>query len=520
MPQRGNDGWSRIRDHRSRSSLKVLSGRTGRSAAGFGRPAGVLRARAVPMTAVALMVGVPLAAPAMAEGSPLGAAGGGYQVSLLRPVSGGSPFPHGCPGALGDSDHLPGSEIEPMITVNPADARNVVATWQQDLGVAGRADLVAVTHNGGRAWQRVTMSGTACTGGRGDVASDPWVSAGAGGSVYFGGSTALLPTDPPAVRIVAARSANEGTTWSPVTAVSGTSQRNDKPNIAADPTVSGRAYMVWANRDMPVAIPSMSFLRFSRTTDGARTWSRPLLIDRAPPDAIDVSSEVLPLPGGALLTLFSRVKVQADGSFSSQLLATRSRDNGRSWTQAALVTSHPLPPAVTDPETGQRLDSQDLSIHSASVGRDGTVYAAWDSSTSLTRGAIKVISSRDGGRRWTAPRSLPGVEAFAMEPAVAAGSQGGSVGVLWYDLRHDRPGDASLTTDVWFAHSTDHGVSWRQVHVAGPFNMRTAPRQRLGEYQGLAAMGRSDFAAVFTQARPQARHGLSDIFFARLTPTP
>jgi hypothetical protein len=440
-----------------------------------------------------------------------------FRVSLLRPVSGASPFPHGCPGVTGDSDHLPGSEIEPMITVNPQHPRNVVATWQQDLGEGGRADLVAATHDGGHTWKRTPIDGTGCTGGVADIASDPWVSAGAKGSVYFGGSTAFLSTDPPAVRMVSAHSSNGGRSWSAASPLGGTTHRNDKPNIVADRTDPDRAYMVWANRDIPVVIPSRSVLRFSRTTDAASTWSKPVVVDRAPGNAIDVSSEILPLPGGDLLTVFSRVKVKADGSFASQLLVTRSKDWGRNWSLASLVTSHPLPAAVIDPETGEELDSQDLSIHSAAVSRDGDVYVAWDSSTSVARGAVKVISSQDGGRHWSVPTSLPGITTFAMEPAIAAGP-GGSVGVLWYDLRRDKPGDTPLTTDVWFAHSADHGLTWqRALHVAGPFNMRTAPLQRLGEYQGLAAMG-SGFAAIFTQAQPRAQHGRSDIFFARIRP--
>lgn len=464
------------------------------------------------------LVGLPLAAtsaladPRPAQSNPRHS----YLAEHVVPISGRSPFPQGCPKAVGDADHLPGSEIEPMITVNPRHPSNVIATWQQDLGAAGRVDMVGVTQNGGRTWRSVVMSGTKCTGGSGDAASDPWVSAGPRGSMYFGGATALLSTDPPAVRMVAAHSSDRGQTWSRVSSVSATSHRNDKPSIAADPRHAMRAYMVWANRDIPVTIPSHSFLRFSRTSDAARTWSPPTVVDHAPPNAIDVSSEVLVLPHGSLITLFSRVAVAADGSFLSQLWVTRSTDHGTRWTPAALVTSHPLPPPVIDP-TGQELDSQDLSIHSAAVGRDGVVYVAWDSSTSLRRGAVKMISSRDGGRRWTHPRSLPGITSFAMEPAVAAGARG-SVGVLWYDVRNDRPRDISLTTDVWFAHSPDHGFHWRQTHVAGPFDMRRAPLHRLGEYQGLAAMGRCRFAAAFTQAKPKSQHGLSDIFFAKMRP--
>jgi photosystem II stability/assembly factor-like uncharacterized protein len=442
---------------------------------------------------------------------------GTYHVSLLRPVSGRSPFPRGCPGAVGDANHLPGSEIEPMVAVDPERPRTVVATWQQDLGAAGRADLVAVTHDAGVSWHRVVMSGTACTGQGADAASDPWVSVGPRGSMYFGGSTAYLSSDPPAVSIVAARSADRGRTWSRTRRVSGSSQRNDKPYIVADPKHALRAYMVWAKRDMPPALPSDSVTRFARTDDGGRSWSRPVLVDRAPPNAIDVVSEVYPLRSGALLALISRFAVAADGGFHAQLVTRRSIDGGRTWQRAMLAHSHPLPPAVIDPETGQELDSQDLSFFGAAVGRDGTVYVAWDSDTGLRSGGVTLISSGDGGRTWSAPRSVPGIPAFAMEPAVAAGP-GGSVGVLWYDVRRDVRGDAALTTDVWFAHSADHGHTWRQTHVAGPFDMRTAPLHRLGEYQGLAAMGDRDFAAVFAQAQPRARHGASDIFFARLTP--
>ena len=50
--------------------------------------------------------------------------GGPYQVKDLRVVSGPSPFAAGCPGPHDDQ----------AITVNPADPRNIVATWKQDVG--------------------------------------------------------------------------------------------------------------------------------------------------------------------------------------------------------------------------------------------------------------------------------------------------------------------------------------------------------------------------------------------------
>jgi len=183
-----------------------------------------------------------------------------------------------------------------------------------------------------------------------------------------------------------------------------------------------------------------------------------------------------------------------------------------------LAGSRPIPPGTpVDPDTGLPLPQP--GFPSAAVAPDGTVYVAFEDSTSASSGAIGVARSRDGGRTWSSA-PLPGISAFAFEPAIAVDAHG-TVGVTWYDLRNDRPGDSHLSADVWFAHSEDRGRSWRQAHVAGPTDLRTAPlpsHNYVGEYQGLAALGGRGFAAIFTLAAPQARNGPTDIFFARIGP--
>jgi hypothetical protein len=126
----------------------------------------------------------------------------------------------GCPGALFDETNITGHELEPMITVGPADRRNIIATWKQDVGPnATRSDLIASSQDGGKTWTRTTIPGlTVCTGGTADLASDPWVSAGGHGTVYFGGLAADLSTAPPTTAVVASHSGDGGSTWpSPAT---------------------------------------------------------------------------------------------------------------------------------------------------------------------------------------------------------------------------------------------------------------------------------------------------------------
>ena len=166
--------------------------------------------------------------------------------------------------------------------------------------------------------------------------------------------------------------------------------------------------------------------------------------------------------------------------------------------------SIPLPGEVTDPETSEQLPQP--GYPTSAISPDGTVYIAFENSPSASSGSIGLIRSFDGGLTWQRSE-LPDVNAFAWEPAIAV-DQHGTVGVIWYDLRNNRPGDGQTTADVWFASSTDHGDSWHQIRVAGPTDIRTgaaAEQNRFGEYQGLAGLNHG-FAAIFGLAAPQAKH--------------
>ena len=457
---------------------------------------------------IAVAVALAATVPAPAKADP-------FKVENLQAISGPSPFAAGCPGALQDDTNITGYELEPMITVNPANRRNIIATWKQDVGPfdGTRSDLIASSLDNGKTWSRSTIPSIGvCTGGTADAVSDPWVSAGVDGTVYFGGLAASLSSEPPTTAVVSSHSRDGGRSWpAPVTAASPL-QGNETDAITGSPTLAGHAYIAWAN-----FIPSFPFasnsVEFARTTDAGATWSPPVLIDQQPgPFTLDFAPRILVLPDGTLLAVFAR----ADAETSLGIIfAARSRDEGRTWESAVQTGSKPIFPEFLDPETGDVLPQP--AFESTAVAPDGTVYVAFEDSRSASSGAIGVARSLDGGLTWSST-TPPGVSAFAFEPAIAV-DQHGTVGIIWYDLRNDVPGDAGLTADVWFAHSDNRGTSWRQTHIAGPTDIRTGPidNNRVGEYQGLAALRRG-FAAVFTLRTPQAKDGPSDIFFARIVP--
>ena len=459
--------------------------------------------------ALVLLAGVLATVPAVAAAAP-------YKVKSITAVSGPSPFAAGCPGAFHDDAKVTGLVIEPAVAVNPANQRNIVATWKQDLSgpFNARDDLVASSLDGGKTWQRTTIPGlTRCTGGTADTASDPWVSFGGDGTAYFGGQSGLVSSDPPSVAIVGSHSSDGGRNWAAPATVAPPIGGNEQPAITGSPTLKQHAYLTWANFLLQLPPPWANTVSFSRTSDGGATWSPPVLIDQPGPLAIDQAPRISVLPNGTLLAIFARADFLTG---LATIEAARSLDEGQTWLPAVEAGSKPLVGDFFDPETGEILPQP--GYPSSAVAPDGTVYTAFENSSSPDSGAIGVASSRDGGLTWSTT-SLPGVSGFAFEPAISV-DEHGTVGVIWYDLRNDRPGDAALTADLWFAHSDDHGMTWSQTHVAGPTDLRTAApaaQTRFGEYQGLAGL-RKGFAAIFGLAAPQATNGPTDIFFAHIGP--
>jgi hypothetical protein len=467
------------------------------------------RARHRILTGIALLAGVVATVPAVAAGGP-------YKVKSVTTASGPSPFAAGCPGAFHDDAKVTGLVIEPAIAVNPRNQRNIIATWKQDLSgpFNARDDLIASSLDGGKTWQRTTVPGlTRCTGGTADTGSDPWVSFGGDGSAYFGGQSALVSPDPPLVAVAASHSSNGGRSWAAPAIVAPAIGGNEQPAITGSPTLKQHAYMTWANFLLQLSPPWANTLSFSRTSDGGANWSPPVVIDQPGPLAIDQAPRISVLPNGTLLAIFARADFLTG---LATIEAARSFDEGETWLPAVEAGSKPLVGDFFDPETGEILPQP--GYPSSAVAPDGAVYAAFENSSSSDSGAIGIVSSRDGGLTWTTA-TLPGVSAFAFEPAIAVDGHG-TVGVIWYDLRNDRLGDAALTADLWFAQSDDHGASWTQTHVAGPTDLRTAApaaQTRFGEYQGLAGLSKG-FAAIFGLASPQAKNGPTDIFFAHIGP--
>ena len=464
-----------------------------------------------------LALTVILLAPSSAVGAPA-------RVGPLLAITDVSPFTSGCGGDLAT---IPGMEVEPSLAVNPRNPRNVIAAWQQDRIKDGGAlgNFVGVSRDGGATFTRSAVPGlTRCGGGPYERASDPWVAIGPDGTAYLASVAGAVRPEGLRLAVTVNRSTDGGRTWSQPVVVADDTQLNDKETLTPDPLVRGHAYLTWVRFTeipTPAGPVTINAVYFSRTTNGGRTWTRPRAITETPSDRFDQSAEILVLPNGTLLNVFTRTpgSVPRDRRGIVEILAIRSTDRGRTWSPPVRVGQANAFP-TGDPESGKPIRAPNY-IFSVDAAPDGTAYIGVIENTSNTAGQVLIFRSTNGGRSWSRRTPAARVAAQVFVPTLAVGPDG-TVAVSYYDLRDDVPGDEALTATARFSHSENGGRAWRDALLAGPFDMRQADQERdlfVGDYEGLAPIP-GGFAHATVQARPQAQNSPTDVFFGRVAVPP
>jgi len=418
------------------------------------------------------------------------------------------------PGETCISEH--GSEYEPDIAVNPANRRNLIAVYSQDAQIT---TVVSTSRDRGRHWTQVLVPGLSqCTGGTAVGTADPHVAIGPDGIAYTCSLTAESTGTTP---LLVNTSADGGLSWSnPVTVDD--KPIVDGPFVTADPHRPATAYLTWTR--VPAVLP------FSRTTDGGVTWTSPTIIPITPESGeSQFGTQIHVLPDGTLvhISLQERIDLTRCGAGCvggpTDVRLVRSADQGDHWSDPPILVTTVDPNTLKDPDSGTVIGHGiSFPIPRVAVGADGTLYVVWHLIKSTTSSQIQFVKSVDGGLTWTAPAPVADETTQAFLPTVAV-SPAGTIGVTYFDFRNDVLGDEELTTDLWFRHSHDGGATWSETHVAGPFDLRLAPSPGafpLGDYFGLAPMGRTGFGALWVQTISPQDQGATDTFFARLRVSP
>jgi hypothetical protein len=190
-----------------------------------------------------------------------------------------------------------------------------------------------------------------------------------------------------------------------------------------------------------------------RSLDGGKTWEADHFPVAEQPTAPGIPFEDKPIIvadnskskyAGNLYVGWTRWRI-AD----SQIVLSRSMNDGKTWSQPIEIDAHPGLP---------RDDNGAAEGFDGTVGPDGTLYAVWSQDNE-----IMFTRSRDGGKTFSRARCAVHTAPvmFAIEtldrangfPQIAIDPQGKRLYVSWTDYRN---GDI----DVFVASSDDHGKHW------------------------------------------------------------
>ncbi len=480
-----------------------------------------------------------------ATGGPAGAVP--FSSSTPTLVTGPSPLPPGCEGASQFGLNYENAEVEPYVAVSPPDSTHLIGVWQQDRWSSGSAHglLTAVSSDSGATWTEITnpphfsicTGGNAANGGDFFKASDPWVTIGPTGVAYeMSLSSSRTPTNVIiSSAMLVSGSTDGGTTWSePITLKRDNNSTvfNDKNAITADPNDPSLVYAVWDRLVFPNeqaaaaagehAVGFRGPTWFARTTDGGNTWEPARMIFDPGQNNQTIGNQIVVLPDGTLVDVFDLINSTKNHQVRGLNVAViRSTDHGLTWSKPIIVDKL-LTVGVKDPTTGEPVRTGDIIPEIAVDRTSGALYAVWQDSrfSGGLRDGIAFSKSSDGGLTWSAPvqiNQVPTTPAFTAQVRVA---DDGTIGVTYYDFRNDTSDPNVLQTDYFLVHSHDGGATWAETHIAGSFDMRTAPVSRgffTGDYEGLTNVVNS-FVSFFVQTNSGNTSNRTDVFAATVGP--
>ena len=364
--------------------------------------------------------------------------------------------------------------------------QNTYTTFSVDSSV-----VVARSPDGGKSWDPATVAIGAPPDTRPfDVRPRLAVAADPGGDrIYLAAAGAGGDDGQGRRRLVATRSDDGGTTWTPVVDVEGETDNVREP---AQPAVApdGTVYLAWRNGPGPGADEVV----VAKSVDGARTWSRSRAGEaRSPtsPEGSGQSDGGFPFVAvdGATGAVHLVYRGEHDGG--TDISHTRSNDGGSTW-------SPPRPVSDDAP----RADTRHF-VPRMSIAAEGRLDVVWTDTRSSYRspvayGDVWYSSSADGGQTFTRNRRIndhslrlgPGSVAQSFAAPVLTPLGDDRLLFAWGDSRNGGTGtgvdaDAHATGDVYMA-TAELGATGAVPESAFP---DTSPEQLSVDLSRLAFPG-------------------------------
>jgi hypothetical protein len=376
---------------------------------------------------------------------------------------------------------------EPAIALNPANPQQLVVAWQVNASVAYSAD-------GGQTWAKADNTAPKDYRISGDV-SLAYDSAGHALLCYIAfdklGTVNYWAQGATRNGIFVRRSLDSGKAWEAEasTVIAHNSDPSipfeDKPWIVADTAGPhpGNLYVGWTQFTL-----AASDLLFSRSTDGGKSWSKPIKLNSVPGLPRDDNGALEGFHGvvGPDGTLYA-IWADRDG-----IMMAVSNDSGQTFSKdRRIIATGPPYFGITGVSRSNGFPQIGMDLRASSGKKVGNLYVAW---SDYTNGDVDVFvaSSPNQGATWSDPVRVNndalhnGKDQFFQWMAVDPKS--GAVNLVFYDRRTD-----NKTTTVTLARSTDGGRTFAN-YMLDPQTF-DADGDFLGDYLAITAYGNKAFAA-------------------------
>jgi hypothetical protein len=372
----------------------------------------------------------------------------------------------------------PGYFTEPAIAINPVNSQQVVAVFQDNAHASYSQDA-------GRTWHPAEGVEPPNYRVSGDV-STAFDRKGHAFICYMAfdklGTFSYWAHNATRNGLFVRRSVDGGKTWEanhiPVIehATEPGMPWEDKPYIVSDTSkgpYSGNLYVGWTRWTL-----TDSEILLSRSTDDGQTWSKPIEIDSRPGLPRDDNGAAEGFagavsPDGTLYAVWSE---------DNDIVLASSRDGGKSFSPARpIIHTAPIMFGV------QTLDRANGFPQIAVDPRSRRLFVTW---SDYRNGDVDVFcaTSTDEGKTWSAPVRVnnDGVHNGADQffQWLAVDPTDGAANIVFYDRRGDRENRRQI---VVLARSTDGGLSFENyAWTTDPFE---AGGFFFGDYSGIAAWG-------------------------------
>lgn len=381
-----------------------------------------------------------------------------------------------------------GNQIETSIAVNPTNPRNLVAGYIDSFHCG-----VAWSDDGGATWTTDVL--TESTEAAFQLAGDPVVDFDAAGIAYYLCMNTANSNAKKSQYVY--RSTDGGATWNeanPALAISPTFADHDKGGLVVDDRPSspyfGNVYV--AATDL-----TNGQIRFARSTDGATSFSTPLIVNDA-----DIGFAVS-LAVGADGAVYAAWEVEQSSGVSVAVRVDRSDDGGQNFGALTGGVDHvirnvgvtlggvrPVPPVGTVPGRGNGFPS--IGTHPTNPS---LVYAVWaEAGPGADDSDIMFSRSTDRGETWSTPVRVnvdvdpPGDFSSQFWPTMAVDPVDGDINIIWYSDQNDPDRtDGTPLVDLYFTRSSNAGVGFET-----PIRATTSPSRPggfFGDYLGIDAYG-------------------------------